>query len=68
MLTIVAFPNGFSVMAKMIVEMEPTNNPKIVRLARRREISNAEIEDVCPSKCLTFFNFLCTCTGHSVNI
>ena len=50
MLTTAAFPNGCSVMEKMIVEMDQTNFRKIVQLVKKKETLNAKIEDVFPSK------------------
>ena len=50
MLTIDAFRSGYSVMERMIAGMVPTNLLKIAHHAKKREISNAKIEDVFQSK------------------
>ena len=50
MLTTDAFLSGYSVMEKMIAEMAQMNLQKIVRHAKKREISSVKIEDVFQSK------------------
>jgi hypothetical protein len=53
-----AFRNGCFAMAKMIAEMVPMNSTKIAHLARRKEISDAETEDVFQSKKKALFNYI----------
>ena len=50
MLIIAVFLSGYSVMERTIVEMVQMNLLKIVHLVKKRETSNAKIEDVFQSK------------------